>query len=101
MAWVAHIDALRLVSGSAVYARDPQGNMRHLCEVGHRCVFGGLVAEWRGEGSRPSSFNFEMADDETAVCVYRVMGRPLPPDLPLNDEPDYEAILADREHAAL
>lgn len=95
--WTAHIDSGRLIQGAAVYARAADGTMRHLCEVGHRCVFGGLM----GDDAPTSSARFTLDDDEHVVQVYRLIGRPLPPELPLNDEPDFAAIIADREHAAL
>lgn len=85
--------------GCALYARNTDtGELRHLCEVGDRCVFGGVVAEARGEHYRTSGFRFELDDDEELVRVSPHSKRPLRKPLDTS-EPDYEQMAEDRRIA--
>lgn len=89
MSWRFHGEGRGALAGQQLYAKGRDGTMRLLCEVGPDCVFGGLVAEERGEGFRVSSHVFVLDDDEQAVVVSPLARKPRDRVADDCDEPDY------------
>lgn len=97
--WRAYVIASNLTPGAGLYARSPDRSMRFLADVGDRRLYGGLIADAYGPGGYRWSHGFDMDDDEQLVVVLPLQKKR--PDFPLIDAPNFEAIIADREHAAL
>ena len=99
--WRAYVVAANLSPGCSLYARSPDRSMRHLAEVGDRRLYGGLISEAYGPDGYRWTHGFDMDDDEDLVAVGGALQRHPSKRLPDNDGRDYEALIADREHAAL
>lgn len=87
------------IRGSAYFAKHRwTDEMRKLCEVGERDLFGGQLSEDLSDtNARVTSHAFDLDDLETLYVMTPCRSKPRVIESP--DEPDYEAMWNDRAEA--